>query len=635
MEKRWIAFFLFTFGMILLFESRVSQRRREAAMSQRAALEKAAAELQRSSRETSETLQGLIEAAAPVTRMAAPEAALRAPESQEEIAPPATLDILDAPSHEVLTSRMRVVFSETGGLPVRWELHHLNGKSPSGEPGKETAAAAKDVSRINLIPEERASRREYPLSLEGRQIEIFNEVPHAVEIREAEDGAQTVTLTSEERQGLRVIRTMTFAKDEYLTRFNVKIENVSDRRKRFDSEGVGLGIGWQGGFMQPQESSRAFGNVTGLVSRESGLLSEHLKRDSDPVLIQGPVAWAGIQRKFFLAALAPAPGGAAVAETALLTVRDRNITPAFERKGVDPPLSAILQQPPFELEPGAAAQFDYFLYTGPEERNLLQKADRASGLAEGKAPGLAATVFHNYWSVIRVLALLLLELLVWLEKSLGSYGLAIVALTLLVRLVTYPLTHKSLKIQAQTMAQQARLKPHIDKINEKYKDDAAARNRALMQLWKEHGVNPFGMVRGCVPVLLQMPIFIALYGLLDQAFELRGQAFLWIHDLSLPDRLFAFPGFSLPFLGDAFNLLPLLIGATQIITTRMSMSAATDPAQRQIMMIMPIMFVVFLYNFPSGLMLYWVISNVWQIGQQAFTNRIIRREQQQATAPAA
>ncbi len=649
MEKRWIAFFLFTFGLILLFQTRMESRKREEiALRKKALIEQAAKDAEAAQRATSETLRALgkkasdsasAQSAASSSASAAAESGsqstLRAPTTEEASLPAAATDVLDVaegPFVEVSTKGSRLDVSKIGALPVRWEIQLA---SPVELKEGADAAKAKPVGAVNLVPEIRDRHREYPLTIEGSQLEVFNQVPYEASEQALEKGGHEWVFTSGVHQGLRVTRTYRFANGEgYLLEHEVKIENVSDRRKRFDVGGAGLGIGWQGGFLQPEVSDRVHGQVGALVSNDSGLHSERLSLKSEPSTFQGPIRWAGVQKKFFLAALIPQekPGA-----SVLLSVRERDMTPEYRQKGVDAPLSVVLQSESFDLEPGESRQWSYFIYAGPKKRDLLQKIDRSTGLDRTAVAGLADTIFQGYWRIIRWLGLLLLELLVWFEKLTRNYGVSIILLTILIKIVTYPLTHKSMKIQAKTMAQQAKLKPFIDEINSKYKDNPAARNQALMKLWKEHGVNPFGMLRGCVPVMLQMPIFIALYVLLDQAIELRGQPFLWIQDLSLPDRLLVFSGVTLPFgiAINSLNLLPILMGITQVITSRMSMSAATDPAQRQIMLIMPIAFIFFLYNFPSGLMLYWVVTNAWQIGQQALTNRIIQREQAaSAEAPA-
>ena len=623
MEKRWLSFFLITFGVILFLNSRMESRRQAYLKQNRLEAARAADQAQKETRETSATLASVkkqLEKAGPP-----PETSLRAPGEAEKVEEEAVAleDAFDAPLIDVRTRSLHVSLSALGGLPVRWELLNIKGAAhQSGDPSTSGGL-------VNLIPEGRSPQRDYPLTFEGRPIEIFNRVPHKAERKDLPKGDIEITMTSEERKGLQVIRTYRFPAEGYLVSLGVEIRNASDLQRRFDDGGAGMGIGWQGGFLQPEESTRVTGDILALVSKPSGIGYEKPKAGADPAKFDGPIRWTGVERKFFLAALIPDKANPAT--TALITVRERDMTDGFRKKGISPPVSSVLFLDRIELEPGQSKRLDFHLFAGPKKTELLQEVDKVCGMSEGRL-GLQGTVFLGYWKIIRWLGLVLLRLLQWLHEISHNYGLAIIFLTILVRLAVYPLTHKSMKIQAQTMAQQAKLKPYIDEINRKYKDDMAARNQAMMKLWKEHGVNPFGMLRGCVPVLLQMPIFIALYVLLDQAIELRGQSFLWISDLSAPDRLLSF-GAALPLVGDSFNLLPFLMGATQVVSSMMTMNAATDPTQKQMMIIMPLAFIFILYSFPSGLMLYWVVGNAWQIGQQALTNRMIKREQmEKATA---
>jgi YidC/Oxa1 family membrane protein insertase len=215
-----------------------------------------------------------------------------------------------------------------------------------------------------------------------------------------------------------------------------------------------------------------------------------------------------------------------------------------------------------------------------------------------------------------------------------SYGLAIIMLTLIVRAVTFPLTIKGMRIQAKAMAEQQKIKPQIEELNKKYKDNPGLKNKKLMELYKQHGINPLAPLRGCLPMLFQMPIFFALYILLMQSIELKGQEFLWIADLAAPDKLFTFD-FTLPIIGSNFNLLPILMGMSQFITSKISMAKTSgDPMQRQFAIMFPLFFMLILYNFPSGLVLYWLISNMLQVGLQLLVNKNVKEHMSETSATA-
>jgi YidC/Oxa1 family membrane protein insertase len=177
------------------------------------------------------------------------------------------------------------------------------------------------------------------------------------------------------------------------------------------------------------------------------------------------------------------------------------------------------------------------------------------------------------------------------------------------------------------MAEQAKLRPYIQELNEKYASNPQLKNKKLMELYKEHGINPLGFLRGCLPMFIQMPIFISLYFLLSESFELRGAGFLWIKDLSAPDHLIKF-GISLPLLGEYLNLLPILMGVSQILVSRFTSSASADPSQKSMMYFFPIFFTFIVYSLSSGLVLYWLTSNFLQAGQQFIINKHMKKEQE-------
>jgi YidC/Oxa1 family membrane protein insertase len=205
------------------------------------------------------------------------------------------------------------------------------------------------------------------------------------------------------------------------------------------------------------------------------------------------------------------------------------------------------------------------------------------------------------------LAVPLLRALKWLNAFIGNYGWSIVILTILINLAMFPLRHKSVV----SMRKMQDIQPQVKAIQDRYAkmkvtDPARQKmNTELMNLYREKGVNP---ASGCFPMLLTMPVLLAFYALLSVAIELRAAPFAgWIHDLSSYDPYF---------------VTPVLMGASQFWQTKMTPMTG-DPAQQRMMMFMPLMFMVFFLWMPSGLVLYWLVSNVWTIGQQYVTNRLI------------
>lgn len=227
------------------------------------------------------------------------------------------------------------------------------------------------------------------------------------------------------------------------------------------------------------------------------------------------------------------------------------------------------------------------IYFGPKEINILRTVE----------PQLDHSVDFGMFTII---AYPLLNILKWLYQFFQNYGVAIILLTLLLKVLTFPLTYKSMK----SMKNMAKLQPQLQKIRERYKDDREALNREMLILMKNHGYNP---AAGCLPVLIQMPIFFALYRVLYSSIDLYHAPFaLWIRDLSAPDH---------------FYVTPVLLSITMFIQQKLTPTTATDPAQAKMMQLMPIIFGAFMIALPSGLTLYMLVNALASIVQQAFLNK--------------
>jgi YidC/Oxa1 family membrane protein insertase len=213
-------------------------------------------------------------------------------------------------------------------------------------------------------------------------------------------------------------------------------------------------------------------------------------------------------------------------------------------------------------------------------------------------------------------------------RLIPNWGVSIILLTILVKLVLYPLTRKSY----ESTAKMREIGPKVSALKEKFGDDAQKLNAATMELYKKEGVNPLG---GCLPILLQFPFFIAMFSLFNNHFDLRGAVFIpgWITDLSSPEAIVNFP-FTIPLLGwDALRLLPIIFVATQLISTKFTQpaDASQNNAQMKMMTLgMPIMFFFIMYNMPSGLLVYWIFQNIITTGQQLLYNFFTHKKATQA-----
>ncbi len=250
-----------------------------------------------------------------------------------------------------------------------------------------------------------------------------------------------------------------------------------------------------------------------------------------------------------------------------------------------------------------------FFY-GPKRVSLLAKVDSALGDS------------IQFGGIIKPISLLFLAVLNYIYGLVGNYGIAIIILTILVKLIFFPLTHKSYI----SMAKMQKIQPEIQKIQKKYKEKPEEMNKKVMELYNQHKVNPMG---GCLPLLLQFPVLWALFRVFNNAIELKGQKFfLWISDLAMPDTLFRMP-FSLPCLGYNFNVLPILMLVSMIWMQKSNPSQASVQGANKFMMqvFMPLFMLVIFYGMPSGLVLYFLLSNVISILQQNYTRNHLKNQE--------
>jgi len=310
----------------------------------------------------------------------------------------------------------------------------------------------------------------------------------------------------------------------------------------------------------------------------------------DYPVMGGEIDWVGFQTTYFLAAVFP---------DSPTQARARFVVIEPGRSG-----TAQLFFDPVELAPGQSVSREFRAYLGPKE------SDRLEALGGG-----AEASIDRGWRWVTPLTRLFAWLLQALYSLIPNYGVAIILLTILVRAVTAPLTVR----QMRSMERLRRVQPKMKEIQEKYADDRQRQSEELMKLYKQEKVNPLG---GCFPMLLQLPVFIGLFYALRSSMHLRHAPFFgWINDLSAPDLLFNIPGLGVP-----VRVLPLIMGATMFVQQKITPMQTPDPAQaRMMLVVMPVMMTVLFYQFPSGLVLYWMLSNVLAIGNQLWIGRNMPR----------
>jgi len=272
---------------------------------------------------------------------------------------------------------------------------------------------------------------------------------------------------------------------------------------------------------------------------------------------------------------------------------------------------------------GNTTNNSFYIYAGPKNTEILDIYESA----DSNEFGLSNSHFDEVIDSSTVpglgwLSNILKYILVFFHKLIPNYGVAIIILTILIKALFYPVTHKSFESTSKMQA----IQPKLKKLQEQYKSDPQKLNMATAELYKSEGVNPLG---GCLPMLVQMPIFFALYGLLNSYFGLRGAVFIpgWIDNLASPESIFTLP-FAIPLLGwTAVRVLPFLYLGTQLIMSKITQAgtaAAGGQSNSQMKMLtlgMPIMFFFILYDMPSGLLLYWTITNVLSAVQQNVINK--------------
>lgn len=303
----------------------------------------------------------------------------------------------------------------------------------------------------------------------------------------------------------------------------------------------------------------------------------------------GDVSWVSLTSKYFCILQRPYQLG----RKAIVKVVEKD------------KLMASMENAPLTIPSSGEAVQQYLFYIGPLDVNRLKALNL----------GLEETINYGIFDGI---SKLLVKTLGFFHKIFRNWGIAIICLTFLVNVILYPLTRKSYK----SMRAMQELQPHMDELRTLHKNNPQKLNKELMELYRKYKVNPLG---GCFPLLLQMPIFIALYHGLMRSIELKGANFLWIKDLSKPDAV-RLP-FSMPFLGNSINILPILMMIAMIIQQKISTPHRTtgmsseQKQQQNMMLMMPIIFVVIFYALPSGLVLYWLVNTTLMVLHQYHIKR--------------
>ena len=338
-----------------------------------------------------------------------------------------------------------------------------------------------------------------------------------------------------------------------------------------------------------------------IYSGEKGLQRFPFDQDAaDRTYDVNSVNWAGIQSRYFALLLIPE------GQQTLDSVR---IFPGSESLNLPRRYlpKVLIDLDLGTLLPGNKFERNYKIFAGPKSKEALVGDDY----------NFSELLFPELWQWMRSLSFALLWMLEFIHELTPSWGLAIIILAVFVRLLMYPLAQRSLKSQQEFMAVQKAMQPELVQIKRNYK--GGEQSERILQLYEQHGVSPLAGLKPLLMVLIQIPIFVALFNVLGQVFELRDASFLWIDTLAEPDRLFAL-GFEIPLLGGYFNLLPVLMAVSTLLMIGMSSSPTSDgdikKRQSWPLLLMTLGFFVLFYPFPAGMVLYWTMANVLHLVQQ-------------------
>ncbi len=503
----------------------------------------------------------------------------------------------------VRTDKYEATFSTRGGTLVRFRLLGFNHAS-TAEP-VELVSARNGALGVGFVPPQGAY-------LDTRTLAFAPSVgatPFAGDTLRATDGPAELRFETRMpgqngRPGaLRFV--YSFAPDSY---------DVGMRVEAVGTDALARGsydLAWNGALPLAEEDPKGETTQAGAYLRSGGETeSIHLRKPitADPIERTGNVDWVAVKTKFFIAAVIPtAP---TVAAGARLT--GQQVGTAGE-SGFSQDFTATLEMP--ALAAGQAQALT--LYLGPLELRRLA------------TDGLYDTVDFGFGGFITrpIARYVFAPLFAFLSTFIASYGLVIILFALIVKLVLWPLTSASYR----SAAKMRELQPELAALKEQFPDDQQKQQEGMMRLYKERGVNPLG---GCLPMLLQYPILIALWRYFQSTLVLRGESFLWAHDLSAPDVIAMLP-FRIPAYGDHVSGFTLLMAASMIATMKLSQPSgnAVTGQQKAFLYLMPVMFLFFFNGFPAGLSLYYLAFNIFSVVQQRIVNNQVHAQAQKGEIP--
>jgi len=385
----------------------------------------------------------------------------------------------------------------------------------------------------------------------------------------------------ESPRGIIVEKRFTFSPETYMIGLQIIVKNGSDQTIKDD---LILSL-----LNSVPDGTNTYGFEGPCALIDNKLEKVKIKKIEDKNIYNGKLKWISVQEQYFISSIIPKD------------VRQASMRLFLKEDDI---LETQYVQSPVNIMPGTQQVYEYNLFMGPKSLKILK----------GLNCDMDKAINFGFFDFIAKPCLWLMN---FLYGFIPNYGAAIIILTILIKILFWPLGTKSYK----SMNEMKRVQPLMAEIREKYKHDKKKMNEEIMGLYKVYKINPLG---GCLPMVAQIPVFFAFYQMLYGAIELRhAPFFLWINDLSAPDRLFTFD-LAIPFMQAPYGIpvLTIIMGATMFIQQKLS-PAPGDPSQAKMMMLMPIVFTVIFINFSSGLVLYWLVNNTLSIAQQYYTTKRI------------
>jgi len=493
---------------------------------------------------------------------------------------------IDATEKVYNNGQIAVTFTPIGGSVTSYELlEHLDGDAP-----------------VNMVFRGDDSQRAFTLHFGDYTSPAVEDLFHYRQVdANTFEFFRDFYIVGNENEPFTVIKRYHFVPGEYMFELEVEVRNSVNAQIPLNFNGIAYTIGY-GPQMGP-----AFERLDNRTEFRKYITFDDGKRREQrslPAVISERIRWAAVAGKYF-------------AVIAITDNRDLTTVLAQDpRDGIPVGSQLYISQP---IIAASVVSESYQFYVGPKTSASLNRYDDSSDNAFGRS-GLDLGQVQERRLLFGWLENILKWVLQLIVKAIPNYGLSIIVLTLLVKLLLWPLTRKSYESNARMQAVQ----PKLQAIREKYQDDKAKQNEAMAKLYREEKVNPLG---GCLPMLVQFPFFLAMYGLFNNHFDLRGAEFIpgWINDLSAPDVIVSFGNFTIPLIGwDALRGLPFIFLATQFISSKLMQSASTAQTSGQMKLMqygLPAMFFFILYNVPSGLLVYWISSNVLTAVQQYWYNK--------------